>query len=77
MLKKLDRVIRSSVKAALHIPPGTPDAYFYLKSSNGGLGLKQLRVAIPNMRLKARSRMRFCKPFSENRYQKSKSCENS
>ena len=53
VLEGLDKQIRKAVKETLHIPPGTPNAYFYVSSKHGGLGFIQLREMIPLSRLRA------------------------
>lgn len=43
-LKFLDTQIRAFVKVLLHLPKTTPDAFFYAKMADGGLGLPQLSL---------------------------------
>ena len=58
ILESIDRLLRNVVKEALHIPPGTPNAYFHLGLKQGGAGLQQLRETMPLARLKALEKLR-------------------
>lgn len=53
VLKQIDRAIRGYIKKVLHLPPGTTNSWFYLTTSKGGLGLRQLRTSVPAERAKA------------------------
>ena len=53
ILEQMDRAIRGYMKKVLHLPPGTPNAWFYMNTRQGGLGLRQLRLSIPTERARA------------------------
>lgn len=48
-LETLDRLVRTQVKAWLHLPPDVPNAYIHAK--HGGLSIPSLSINIPRMRL--------------------------
>ena len=51
-LSRLDREVRRTVRGILHLPPGTPTAFFYLKSSDGGLTMPDVTHTVGFTRLK-------------------------
>ena len=46
-LQALDAILRKWVKKTVHLPPGSPTAFFYLPLRSGGLGLVELARTIP------------------------------
>ena len=52
VLKRLDGALRRTARAILHLPPGTPTAFFCLKAADGGLGLPAIRDSVGMTRLK-------------------------
>lgn len=50
LLKRLDRIIRKSVREWLRLPHDTPCALFYSRAAAGGLELGELSVQIPLQR---------------------------
>ena len=51
-LDQLDRIVRRTVRGILHLPPGTPKAFFYMKSVDGGLALPEVTSTVGYTRLK-------------------------
>ena len=50
-VRKLDREVRKAVRGTLHIPPGTPTAFFY-KRTRGGLAIPHVTPIVGITRLK-------------------------
>lgn len=48
-LSDVDRSVRKHVKAALHLPTETTNAFIHAPVREGGLGIMSLRVAIPRI----------------------------
>ncbi|CAH2016998.1 unnamed protein product [Acanthoscelides obtectus] len=48
-LRSVDRLIKGSVKAVLHLSVHTPDAALYAAIRDGGLGIQQLRLNVPRV----------------------------
>ena len=48
-LKFLDTLVKSFVKAVLHLPKTTPDAFLYARVKDGGFGIPKIALAIPSI----------------------------
>ena len=55
---RLDREVRKVAREILHMPPGTPTAFFYMKSSDGGLALPEVSHTIGLTRLQRLVRLK-------------------
>ena len=51
ILRDADRMIKRAVKYVLHLHVHTPDATLYAKIRDGGLGITELRTAVPSILL--------------------------
>ena len=60
-LRKLDGELRKVARGILHLPPGTPKAFFTLKAKDGGLALPSIRDSVGETRLKRISSLRASK----------------
>lgn len=49
VLREADRLIKHRIKRFLHLSSHTPDQYLYAGIRDGGLGISQLRFAIPKI----------------------------
>ena len=52
VVRKLDREVRKTVRGTLHLPPGTPLAFFYMKACDGGLAIPHVTPIVGFARLK-------------------------
>ena len=57
-LRQLDRVVRRTARGILHLPPGTPTAFFYMKAGDGGLALPEAYSGVGYVRLKRLVRLK-------------------
>mgnify|MGYP003571892446 CR=1 FL=1 len=49
-LKRLDMMVRGTVKRILHMPKDTPTAYIYAQAGDGGLGVPSVYVTVKRLR---------------------------